>query len=212
MTFDEFIIITQNWQAVDVHFSTKGIEFLELCAYDTVCVVYSEDLRRIPIGIVPYIDSVIPGFILKNWNTFHLWDRRFYRNSSLQAMCDTPIARVTGCVSSLKLGFFVFFSSHFYLPASGQAVVTGVVPCSPRFLPSIFIVHRVQQSHCSSMFHQVLLTHAFALPQVYLCTRTSPHEFIRVCSRRGSNSRNLPKIPGSRITWYATGATGWLRI
>ena len=53
----------------------------------------------------------------------------------------------------------------FVIPAAGQAVVTGpgVVPSSPRFLPSIFIAHRVQQSHCSSIFHQVLLTHALAL-------------------------------------------------
>ena len=58
--------------------------------------------------------------------------------------------------------FFFFFSSRFYFPASGQAVVTGV-PSAPRFLPSIFIAHRVQQSLCSSIFHRVLLTHALAL-------------------------------------------------
>ena len=57
--------------------------------------------------------------------------------------------------------FFLF--SHFYFPASGQAVVTGVAPSPPRFLPSIFIGHRVQQSHCSSIFHRVLLNHALAL-------------------------------------------------
>ena len=56
-----------------------------------------------------------------------------------------------------------FFFAHFYFPASGQAVVTGVIPSPPRFLPSIFIAHRVQQSHCSSIFHRVLLTHALAL-------------------------------------------------
>ena len=59
--------------------------------------------------------------------------------------------------------YFFFFLSHFHIPASGQAVVTGVVPAppSPRFLPSIFIAHRVQQSHCSSIFHRaLLLTHA----------------------------------------------------
>ena len=63
--------------------------------------------------------------------------------------------------------FFSFFFAHFYFPApSGQAVVTGVVPSSPRFLPSIFIAHRVQQSHCSSIFIEysvLLLTHALAL-------------------------------------------------
>ena len=39
--------------------------------------------------------------------------------------------------------------------------VSSLLP--PRFLPSIFIAHRVQQSHCSSSFHRVLLTHAPAL-------------------------------------------------
>ena len=42
-------------------------------------------------------------------------------------------------------------------------MVTGVDPSPPRFLPSICIAHRVQQSHCSSIFHRVLLTHALAL-------------------------------------------------
>ena len=41
-------------------------------------------------------------------------------------------------------------------------MVTGVAP-PPRFLPSIFVAHRVQQSHCTSIFHRVLLTHALAL-------------------------------------------------
>ena len=43
-------------------------------------------------------------------------------------------------------------------------VTGGVVPPPPRFLPSIFISHRVQQSHCSSRFHRVLLSRALALP------------------------------------------------
>ena len=50
--------------------------------------------------------------------------------------------------------FFFFFFSHTYIPfpASGQAMVTGdVVPFPPRFLPSIFIAHRFQQPHCSSV-------------------------------------------------------------
>ena len=36
-----------------------------------------------------------------------------------------------------------FFFMHIYFPASGQAVVTDVVPSPPGFLPSIFIAHRV---------------------------------------------------------------------
>ena len=42
-------------------------------------------------------------YIIKNANTLQLWDRRFRRNSSLQAVCDTPFARITSCVSSLSI-------------------------------------------------------------------------------------------------------------
>ena len=63
----------------------------------------------------------------------------------------------------LSLFLFLFFLLTLYSPASGQAVVTGVVPSPPRCLPSVFVAHRVQQSHWSSTFHRVLLTHALAL-------------------------------------------------
>ena len=56
-----------------------------------------------------------------------------------------------------------FLHTHLLVPASGQAVVTGCVPSPPRFLSSFFIAHRAQQSHCSSISHRVLLTHALAL-------------------------------------------------
>ena len=46
-----------------------------------------------------------------------------------------------------------FFLSHFYFPACGQAVVSGVVPfLPPRYVPSVLIAHRVQHSHCASTF------------------------------------------------------------
>ena len=58
--------------------------------------------------------------------------------------------------------FFILFFAHFYFPASGQAVITGVIPSPPRFLPSFLIAHRVQQSHCSSILYRVSLAHALA--------------------------------------------------
>ena len=65
--------------------------------------------------------------------------------------------------------FFLFFFSFSFsfrtilLSSFWISRVIGVVPSPPRFLPSIFIAHRVQQSHCSWIFHRVLLTHALAL-------------------------------------------------
>ena len=79
-----------------------------------------------------------------------------------------------------------------YFPASGQAVVTGVASSSPRFLPSIFIAHKAQQSHCSSIFNQMLLlTHALALsasqfvhkkksPRVYSSTHSGGFELTKL--------------------------------
>ena len=57
----------------------------------------------------------------------------------------------------------LFFShtSTFQLLDKPWSQLSSLLP--PRFLPLIFIAHRVQQSHCSSIFHPVLLTHALAL-------------------------------------------------
>ena len=76
-----------------------------------------------------------------------------------------------------------FFFAHFYFPASGQAVVTGVIH-SPRFLPSFLIAHRVQQSHCSSIFHRVLLlTHALAFSaSQFVRKKKSPRIYTRMHS------------------------------
>ena len=41
---------------------------------------------------------------MKNENTLQLWDRSLRRNSSMQAVCDTPIARITSCVLIKDIG------------------------------------------------------------------------------------------------------------
>ena len=80
---------------------------------------------------------------------------------------------------------FVLFS---YFPASGQAVVrrvTGVAPSPTRFLRSIIIVPKVQQSHCSSIFRRVLLTHALAFSaSQFVYKKKSPRVFTSMHSGR----------------------------
>ena len=99
---------------------------------------------------------VMPARIAHDSST---WWRFDARSPILKAR-----VRLHRCSQHLKVKF-VFFFSHFYFPASGQAVVTGVVHSPPpRFLPSCSIAHTAQPSHCSSIFHhRVLLTHALAL-------------------------------------------------
>ena len=50
------------------------------------------------------------------------------------------------------LEFFWFYLAPVYFPASGEAVVSGVVPLPPWYVPSILIAHGVQHSHRSSIF------------------------------------------------------------
>ena len=101
--------------------------------------------------------------------------------------------------------FFLFTFSFYFLPASGQAVVTvptGVVPSHPRFLASIFIAQRVQQSHCSSIFYRVLFTlsRSCAFCKSICAQEKRPYEFIcdiRVCTRGGTptHETDLPPSP-----------------
>ena len=89
-----------------------------------------------------------------------------------------------------------FFTQQFYFPASGQAVVTGVVPSPPRFLPSISIAHRVQQSHCSSILHQVLLTHALALSASQFVHKKKS---LRIKTSMHSGGLELAKLTYTRL-------------
>ena len=41
--------------------------------------------------------------VYHNIKTYQLWNRGYRRNSNFQTVCDTPIARTTGCVSSLRI-------------------------------------------------------------------------------------------------------------
>ena len=79
-------------------------------------------------------------------------------------MCDQELSRTHRRTSRrlMNIFFLYFYFTHplffSFWTSRGWSQVSSFLP--PRFLPSIFIAHRVQQSHCSSVFHQVLQTHA----------------------------------------------------
>ena len=128
---------------------------------------------------------------------------------------DVGVGPISGTpdVPRYFFSFFFFFCAHFHLPASGQAVVTGVFPFPPRFLPSIFIAHRVQQSHCSSIVHRVLLTHALGLSasqfvhkkksqRIYTSMHSAGLELTKLSYTRLED--NLIRHRGDRIVYYRT--------
>ena len=115
-----------------------------------------------------------------------------------------------------SISIFFFFFALFHFPASGQAVVTGSIPSPPRFLPSIFIAHRVQQSHCSSVVHRVLLTHALALSasqfvhkkksqRIYTSTHSAGLELTKLTYTRLED--NLIRHRGDRLIIYDSRTT-----
>ena len=103
-------------------------------------------------------------------------------------------AAVPQIITGIHILFYFIFFTHIYFPAPGQAVVTGVVLSSPRFLPSI--AHRLQQSHCSSIFHRGLLTHALALSaSQFVRKKKSP----RICMSTLSGGFELTKLTNTRL-------------
>ena len=93
---------------------------------------------------------------------------------------------------------------------------TGVIPSPPGFLPSIFIAHRVQQSHCSSIVHRVLLTHALALSasqfvhkrksqRMYTSMHSAGLELTKLTYPRLHD--NLIRHRGDRLYYYNTPGT-----
>ena len=82
-------------------------------------------------------------------------EKELDQNSALQAACDTSIARVTGGGVDTLTSTFEFLDKRCH-------------PFSPPVLTFNFYrayIYRVQQPHCKSSSHRVLLqlTHALAL-------------------------------------------------
>ena len=94
--------------------------------------------------------------------------------------------------------FFIlfFFLPHFYFPASGKAVATGVVPSPPRFLPSILprigfsnltarrffiecISYTAVTTACKSTGSRYFLAHFFYLVRVLLLLLPSYNTQLR---------------------------------
>ena len=94
---------------------------------------------------------------------------------------------------------FFFFLAHFHFPASGQAVVTGRChPFSSPVLDFKFLsrIRRVQQSHCSSIVHRMLLTHALALSASQFVHKKKSQ---RIYTSRHSAGLELTKLTCTRL-------------
>ena len=119
------------------------------------------------------------------------------------------LVRVPGTTTAV---FFFFFLSSLLLSSSarkrfypqrpsGQAVVTGVVPFSPRYVPSIFIAHRVQHSHCSSIFIECCQLTLSRFPLINFYARKSPYEYVHSVIIELA----ILILVGTRITYQVTG-------
>ena len=99
---------------------------------------------------------------------------------------------------TVRASFFFFLSfvhtSTFQLLDKPWSQVSSLSPS--RFLRSVFIAHRVQRSHCSSVFHRVLLTHALALSaSQFVNKKKSP----RIYTSMHSGGIELTKLTYTRL-------------
>ena len=94
-----------------------------------------------------------------------------FKSARFKSIPGSLRAANTACASSATLKTHTHTSTFQPLDKPWSQVSPLLPPT--RFLPFIFIAHgRVHQSHCSSNFHRVLLTHALALSaQLNLCTQ-----------------------------------------
>ena len=72
-------------------------------------------------------------YTLRNKITLQLLNRIFCRNSSLQAVCDTLIARMRGCVSSLRIKV-VDSNCNYSVAVRVNRVMSGSL-CAERIKP-----------------------------------------------------------------------------
>ena len=122
-------------------------------------------------------------------------------------------SRVLLGVFPLLMIFFFSHTSTFQLLDKPWSKVSSLPP--PRFLPPICIAHRVQQSHCSPIFHRALLTHALAFfvsqfvrkkksPRIYTSMHSGGFELTKLtCTRLGDN---LIRLRGDR---HYVGGSPW---
>ena len=91
--------------------------------------------------------------------------------------------------------FFFSHTSAFQLLDMPWSQMSSLLP--PGSYSQFFFAHRVQQSHCSSIFHRVLLTDALTLFRKSICAQENvPDEFMRVCTRGGFE---LTKLTYTRL-------------
>ena len=84
-------------------------------------------------------------------------------------------------------------------------MVTGVVPSPPRYVPSFFVAHRVQHSHCSSVFIECsLLTLSRFPPIIFFMQEKFPTSMHSV---RLEPAKLI--LVGTRTTYQATGDAGF---
>ena len=96
-----------------------------------------------------------------------------------------------GCEDTI---FFFLHTSTCQLLDKPWSQESSLLP--PRFFPSIFIAHRVQQSHCSSILHRVSLTHALELSaRQFVHKKKSP----RIYTNMHSAGLELTKLTYTRL-------------
>ena len=101
------------------------------------------------------------------------------------------------CAQPRSSFFFLFFSLKLLLSSFWTSCGHRCRPFSPPVLAfNFFIAHMVQQSHCSSIFHRVLLTNALALSASQFVHKK---KYQRIYTSMHSAGLELTKLTYTRL-------------
>ena len=117
---------------------------------------------------------------------------------------------------------YIFFSTHIYFPASGQAVVTSVVPSPPRFLPQFLSRIGFSNPPARRFFIQCCyltlslsasqVMHKKKSPRMYNSMHSGGLELTKLtCTRLEDNLIRHRGMRTTNLTWSAWSRSGTVR-
>ena len=174
-------------------------------SYDR-CVYSTLGCLRLSLGYASSPEWLEPVLWPRTWLCELMWEQQqqqqhgtclnFYREKKSKHFRPSSSTRVELYLIYCCIIIYLFFThtstfSSFWT-SRGHRCRRPFFPAVPAF--SFYRGSRVQQSHCWSIFHGVLLTHALVLSaSQFVQEKKSPRLYIRVCTRRDSNSRIWPR-------------------
>ena len=135
-------------------------------------------------------------------------NRQWTRAPSMTTTRTPPVVLVLAAKSTAVSSRFIYLFASLLLFSFCDKLWSQVSSLLPpgSHIPSVFAAHRVQHSHCSSIFHRMLLTHALAFSVGQFVHKK---QSLRIYTSMLSGGLELTQVDLYLVyTWYQVSNTG----